>query len=436
MIRPTGRALAGLAAVLPVAALPTITGGLVPWWAWLACVAAFVGAVLVEFAGLPTRKAIAIAVEVPPLVHFGDPAALRVRATARRRVRLELQLAWLGALDALPAVRLDVPADGEAEAELPFVPRRRGVVVVTQWWARWTGPLGLLWCEVAQPIAQKVAVIANVRAVRQRALRLVQNREFQVGLKVERYIGDGSDFDSLREFVAGMDRRSIDWKATARHRELLCREFRAERDHAVMLCIDAGRLMGEPLEGMPRLDHAIQAALHLGYVCLRTGDRVGLYAFADKPQQFLAPQAGVHALQAIQLRVADLDYGTGETNFTLAMTELLQRLRRRTLVVLFTDFVDSVTAELMLRNVEWLARRHLLLFVALRDPLLAEVVEAMPQQVEDVHRAIVADEVERERQLVLERIRRSGAQVLDVRAGELDARLLDRYLMVKRRELL
>lgn len=436
MIRPTGRALAGLAAGLPIAALPTITGGLVPWLAWLGCVGLFATLLAIEFALLPARRALAIDVEPPPLVHLGDAAVVHVRVTATRRANVDLRLAWLGAIEPLPPVRLAVGPDLIANVELPLVPRRRGVVVITGCHARWTGPLRLLWCEVEQRAPQKVAVTANVRAVRQRALRMVQNREFQVGLKVERYVGDGSDFDSLREFVVGMDRRSIDWKATARHRSLLSREFRAERDHAVMLCVDTGRLMGEPLDGMPRLDHAIHAALQLGFVCLRTGDRVGLYAFADKPQHFLAPQAGVHALQAIQLRLADLDYGAAESNFTLAMTELLQRLRRRTLVVMFTDFVDSVTAELMLRNVEWLARRHLLLFVALRDPLLGEVAEAAPRSFEDVHRAVVAEDIHRERLLVLERIRRSGALVLDVRADQLDAGLVDRYLTVKRRELL
>jgi uncharacterized protein (DUF58 family) len=105
-------------------------------------------------------------------------------------------------------------------------------------------------------------------------------------------------------------------------------------------------------------------------------------------------------------------------------------------VVLFTDFVDSITAELMLRNVTWLAQKHLLLFVAMRDPLPAELAARELHGVEDLHRAVVAEEVRRERQLVLERIRAAGAQVLDAEVGHLDAELIQRYLLVKRRELL
>src|SRR6185369_9725139 len=110
-------------------------------------------------------------------------------------------------------------------------------------------------------------------------------------------------------------------------------------------------------------------------------------------------------------------------------------LRRRTLVVMFTEFVDSITAELMVPNVQRVARRHLLLFVALRDPLPGRLAEQRPREVEDIHRAVVAEEMQRERLLVLERIRRSGAQVIDAAVDDLGPALVERYLQVKRREL-
>jgi uncharacterized protein (DUF58 family) len=436
MIRPTGRAFGVLAGGLPLAALPTLLGApdAAAYWLWF--LAAFGLVMAFELVRLPAAGAVTIEVEPPPVVLFGSPASVVVTASATCTTTIELQLAVAGDVEPPPRALLAVAPGHLATAVLPLVPRRRGTVALLASHVRWRGRLGLLWCEVQHRLDRRVAVVTDVETVRRRALRMATNREFQIGLKVERYVGDGSEFDSLREFVAGMDRRAVDWKASARHRQVLCREFRAERDHPVMLCIDTGRLMGEPLSGMPRLDHAIRLALQLGYVCLRTGDRVGLYSFADRPQQVVLPRAGVHALQAIQGRMADLDYSAAETNFTLAMTQLLQQLRRRTLVVLFTDFVDSVTAELMLRNVQWLARRHLLLFVAMQDPLLGELSRREPETTEDLHRAITAEEMRRERTLVLERIRRAGAQVLDATVDELGPGLIDRYLQVKRRELL
>ena len=435
-MRPTARALWLLGGGLPVAALPTLVTQAELWLLWLAYLALFALLVVVELALVPGSKTLSVQVSAPGIVYFGDRQDLEIAATATRPVTVELRLSCEGVIEPLPDAVCDVSPAATTTLRLPLRPARRGLAAVPMLHTRWRGPLGLLWREQDTRLAVSIRVVLNVRAVRQKALRMIARREFQTGLRVERYVGDGSEFESLREFVVGMDSRSVDWKATARHRQLLCREFRAERDHQVMLCIDTGRLMAEPLHGMPRLDHAMHAALQLAYVCLRTGDRVGLFAFAGGVQLQILPQAGVHALHGMQDRMAELDYSTVETNYARAMTELLQQLRRRTLVVLFTEFVDSITAELMVPNVQWLARRHLLLFVSMRDPLLGRLARREPRDVEDIHRAVVAEEIHRERLLVLERIRRAGAQVLDVECDQLGPGLVARYLQVKRRELL
>jgi len=436
MIRPTPRALLLLGCGLPLAALPTVLGAAGLWWPWIAYVAACAGLLLLEFALLVPRRAVQLDVDVPFVVPFGHDLELLFEARSPRAITCELLVETEGDVAPLPTVGLRVPADEPVRARLPMRPRRRGVVRLLATHLRWAGPLGLLWSERTQRFDCDVQVAVDVGSVREKASRMVGNREFQRGLKVERYLGDGTEFESLREYVQGMDHRSIDWKATARLRQVVSREFRAERARSVMLCIDSGRLMGEPLGGKPRLDHAILAALQLAFVSLRTGDRVGLFSFAEQKRQVLLPRAGVHQMEAIQAQLVELDYSEQETNFTRSMTELLQQLRRRTMLVLFTDFVDSVTAELMMRNLNWLTKRHLLLFVALRDPLLDELIDGEPSAVEDVTRSVVADEIVRERRVVLERIRQSGAQVLDVEVERLEPELIERYLSMKRRELL
>lgn len=434
MIRPTARTLLLAGALLPAAIAPTLAGAQ-HWPIWLGAVAVLVAVLLAEFALLPWAGGVAIAAEPPTVIHVGTSEPLRVAATSRRSVRIALLTEVNGEVESPPPARIDVAPGAQTTVEIPLRPLRRGTIGVVALHLRWRGPLGLLWRETEIRVDATIKVIPDVRSVRAEALRLVSRREFQVGLKIERYVGDGSEFDSLREFVAGMDRRAIDWKASARHLQVLSREFRAERNHQVVLCVDAGRLMGEPIAGMPRLDHAIHAALQLGYVCLRTGDRVGLFTFADRGIAHVTPQSGVHALHVVQDRLAELDYTTVETNYTRSVTELLSRLRRRSLVVLFTEFADSIGAELMLPNVQSLARRHLLLFVALRDPLVAQLADGAPASTLDLHRAVVAHEIAQERELVLERIRSAGAQVVDAEAAQIGARLIDRYLQVKRREL-
>jgi uncharacterized protein (DUF58 family) len=433
--RPTGRTLALAAALLPLAAAPAIADAPGLWWPWAGAWLLLLLTLLVEFALLPPRALIEATVQHPPAIGLGEEASVDVTIAARQATRIEVLLDVDGPQAPWPATSTRCGPTATTQVRLPLQPDQRGIVQLQRLHLAWHGPLQLLRHSSSEPLLHRIPVLPNLPMVRRKALQMLDRRELRSGARVERYLGDGSEFTALREFVAGMDRRAIDWKATARHRKLLSREFRAERDHNVLLCLDTGRLMREPLAGIPRLDHAIHAALQLGYVCLRTGDRVGLYTFAEQPQHFVSPQAGMHTLEAIQVRMAELSYGSHETNFTLGLTDLLQRLPRRSLVVLFTEFVDSITAELMLRNLQWLARRHVLLFVALRDPLLPALTNAYPSSTADLHRAVVAGEMLRERELVLERLRSLGVQVIDCGTDQLAVDLVDRYLAVKRREL-
>jgi uncharacterized protein (DUF58 family) len=285
-------------------------------------------------------------------------------------------------------------------------------------------------------LSQPIQVVPNLSPVRSAALRFFGSREAQSGVQVERFVGDGSEFDALVEYVPGLDHRAISWRASARHRKLLCQQFRAERNHQVVLALDTGHLMSEPLSGLPRLDHAVTSALLLSWVSLKLGDRVGLFGFDREARAWAEPQGGMAAFPRLKALTAGLDYSTAETNFTLGLTELSAHLRRRSLVVVFTEFVDTVTAELMVENLSRLARRQLVLFVALRDPALDAVAEARPRRVEDVYRSVVASDFVRERERVLARLRRVGVQCVDAAPGELSTRLLNRYLDIKRRELI
>ncbi len=432
-LRPTRRMLALALALLPVAVLPTLLGGAL-WPIW----ASALGGLVLVFAAdallaLPVRR-LRADVSAPSQLYIGEADETTVALEAAGGSAdvhgvLDLDPEWLpteGArtrLAASPVLRF------------PLRARRRGALSLDQLWLRWTGPLGLSERRAVLPLHRSVAVVPNLRAVHQAGIRFFSARDPWAGLRVERYVGDGSEFETLREYVRGMDHRAIDWKSSARHRKLLCAEFRAERNHQVVVALDTGHLMSEPLGGMPRLDHAISAALLLSYVSLHTGDRVGLFAFDQRVRAWSAPAGSLGAFSRLEAQSAELEYSSGETNFTLGLAELSTRLARRSLVVLFTDFTDTVTAELMVENVARIARKHLVLFVALRDPALAELSRAEPAALPDVYRAVVADDLLRERDLVLRRIARLGVHCIDALPEHAGPRLIDRYLEVKRREL-
>jgi uncharacterized protein (DUF58 family) len=429
--------LAGIALAVGVVAFSTRL-----WTAWLSYLGAALMIAGVDFVLAMPRRRLKIDVVMPDQLFIGDHgyAELAITARWRRGAQLELLAELDDDLAPQEALRVDVRAvaprePARATMQVRLVPSRRGDHALRALHVRWTGPLGLMERRIALAIHKKVSVVPNIGAVRAIALRMFADRTFLAGLKVERYVGDGSEFESLREYVPGLDHRAIDWKSSARHRKLLCQEFRAERNHQVVLAVDAGQLMSEPVAGIPKLDHAINAAILLGWFCLRTGDRVGLAGFDERIRSWSEPGGGMHAFHRLQALSAEIDYARVETNYTLTLAELSTRLHRRSLVVVFTDFLDTVTAELMIDNLTRLARRHLVLFVAVKDPSLDLRALGRPRTLDALHEAVVASDFVRERGIVLERLKRVGAHCIDATPTEFSMALVNRYLELKRREL-
>ncbi|MBK8976704.1 MAG: DUF58 domain-containing protein [Planctomycetes bacterium] len=429
----TIRSVAALAAGLPLALAPALIDAWL-WPAWALIVAVTLALLLVDALRTLSPRAITVAAQVPTEIQIGEPAVLTVRIDVRgsRGARLRVLPELDAGLEPAVPASVDVAPPGGA-VQFPLRARRRGSYAIPALWLEWDGPLGLVGRARRVPLAElRMAVVPDARAARAIAFRM---RGAGFGHTPERVLGDGSEFDSLRAWVPGFDLRSVDWKASARHRRLLCRRFRVERNHQVVLAIDCGRTMSDPIDGVPRVDHAIRQALALAFLCLRIGDRVGLYAFDAEPRLYVEPQGGVRAFGRLRSRTAAIDYGVAESNYALGVLELTRRLRRRSLIVVFTEFADAVTAELLLDHLDRLARRHLVVFVAVRDPQLEARELGTPERLTDVHRAVVAAGLRREREVVFERLRRSGVDVIDAGPRDATDRLLERYLRAKRREL-
>ena len=434
-MRPSPRALFLAACGLPLAVLPAL-GLSSAWFGWALFWGLLLGLVATDAILAPRRSDLHLEVSVPDLLYVGASAkaALVLAPLRAARSRVELRLDLSTHLQPTSPLRGTL---GARKLEL-FVELRalkRGTGVVEAVWIRADGPLGLARRTLRLPVDRAAPIVPNVPQVRGSALDFWGAREHEAGLKIERFLGDGSEFDSLREFMPGFDRRTIDWKASARHMKLLSRQHRAERSHQIVLAIDTGRLMAEPLAGLPRLDHAVHAALLMGLVSVRAGDRVGMFAFDERPRSLLAPRGGMAAYRHLLAASAELDYGASETNFTLGLSSLVASLSRRSLVIVLTDFVDTITAELVVDNLLRLSRRHLVLFAALRDPLLDELATRAPRAGSDIHRAVVADSMLYERELVMRRLARHGIGCIDALPSELGVALCNRYLEIKRREL-
>jgi uncharacterized protein (DUF58 family) len=435
MIRPTRRAvyLAGAAPLLALLAIAA-SGGL--WPLPVAYLAAVLLAILMDALRAMPAGRLTVALRPFEAAYVGADDAVQVELITSWHAppaAIEAKCEHDGLIAMPDVVRAQFAPHQALRLDYPLAGKRRGLAELAALWLRWQGPFGLIQQQRRFAFGRKIRILPNIAGVRAMALRL-NTKDALIGAKSVLQLGDGSEFDALRDYAPGLDRRTIDWKHSARHRRLVSKEFRAERNHQVILAFDTGYLMREPLAGIPKLDHAINAGLLLGYTSLKSGDRVGLFGFDARPRQYAPPLGGPSQFARLQRQAAGLAYSAEETNFTLGLADLTARLSRRSLVVLTTEFIDTVTAELMLENVARLASRHLVLFVSLRDPDLAAVIDAPPRSFAGMARSVVADELRRDRLVVFERLRRLGVQCLEAAHGEIGVELVNRYLAIKQRE--
>lgn len=386
----------------------------------------------------PSLKAYSVKVEAPPMLYVGgnDPLDLALQfGTGALPRRIEILLETNAYLDPIPYARLRGWQDRSRKYSFQLTPLRRGMARLIRLWSRWQGPLGLVQKRHVLDLNRDIPITPNIRWVKDEAIRLY-SRDAEFGIKSQIDSGDGSEFDALRDFTSGMDRRAIDWKHSARHRHLLAKEFRTERNHNIVFAFDTGRLMSEPLRGVPKIDRAINAGLLLSFVSLRSGDRTMFYGFDSRPGLISGFLAGQRSFPKAQTLAAELDYSSEEANFTLALSTLASRLERRSLIIIFSDFVDTISAELMLENVKRLTDRHLVLFATFEEEALASMVDAAPDTTTDVTRAVIADTLMAERDLVFLRLQRMGVQVIEARPEAFGSELISRYLQIKQRDML
>ena len=324
---------------------------------------------------------------------------------------------------------------GEGMGALELTPVRRGTARFSALWLRWTGPIGLVWHQRRLDGERRLSILPDIQAVQDRGAQLFQRHALQ-GLVAQADRGDGTDFHALVEYRAGMDRRAIDWKQSARFHKLHAKEFHSERNSQIVFAIDAGRQMSEPVAGMPRVDRAVMGALLCGWVALKLGDRIALSAFDARPRISSGFIGGAAAFSALVLLAAPIDYSAEETNYTFALTTLAARLTRRSMIVLFTEFTDLTSADFLVRAVARLMKKHLILIVVLRDEELETIVDATPETPADVTRAVTAAALLRDRLIVLTRLRHLGAHVIESEHDRVGERLVHGYIDLKRRNLL
>ena len=436
MTRPTLRAALLFALSVPIALLIIVMAKDSWYFALWTPFVVLVFLLADGIAAMPIKR-LEIDMLIPKAVYLGQREAIVLKLSGidyTRPFYIEALMEHSGGIEE-PGIIGGTMSDGKLTLHLPFVPIKRGRVQIDALWLRWRGPLGLIEKKYRHEEYKAVDVLINIQGIHNMALQFVA-RDAVYGIKTQRIMGEGTEFEAMREYSQGMDSRFIDWKRSAHHRKLLCKEFQQERNYQIIMGFDTGHLMLEPVEGMPKLDHAIKAGLLLSWISLHKGDFIGVCGFDSRFHSYIKPGKGMPYLTQIQRFAAGLNYRTEETNFTLGLTELNSRLQRRALVILFTEFVDTISAELLIESLQLMAKKHLVIFITLQEPMLTDLQNTEPEEFLNVAESVTADDFINERAVVLERISRLGIHCLKTTAGQVSTDLLNRYLMIKQRGLL
>lgn len=247
--------------------------------------------------------------------------------------------------------------------------------------------------------------------------------------------GTGTEFESLTEFRDGDDPRRIDWRATARHGRPIVRRFQIEQHRDVMIVVDCGRLMGSETERGTKLDRAVDAALILARTALKSGDRCGMATYDDRLRTYLPPVTGLPYLKSLTEGVFAAQSEFLESDFGPMFSTLQTRQSKRSLVVVISDVVDVETSEQFRSSLGMLARRHVVLFAALRTPALSRVLKEPVVTMLDGARQAVVYRLLREREQAVQTLRHAGVHVLDIEPNQLTVPLVNQFIELRQRNL-
>jgi uncharacterized protein (DUF58 family) len=424
----TRRALALLLTTLVVVALGAAAPALLLPGTVLFVLAALL--VLIDWRLAPGRERVRVERGNDPLFSVGvaNPVTLVVRAPSSATLLLRD--------DAPPAMLASaqlLPMRGPGATGYTLTPRARGDAAFGRVHVRSRGPWGLATRDFATAQEATVRVDADISAVRVYEALARRGQLEELGVRTLRRRGEGTEFERVREAVPDDPLRFINWRATARTGRLMATELSPERDQPVIACLDHGRLMGVGAGPLTKFDHAVNAALLLLHVALRTGDRAGLVAFADTVTAAVEARSGAAHLRRLLDAIGPLRPGEIESDYAAALTEVRTRQRRRALIAIFTDIVDRDQAAALIAQCALLRRRHLPLVITVRDPAVVDISRARPGDAATVYARAVAAGIDSDRAEALRLLRAGRVDVIDADARTLSPRLVNRYLELKRR---
>jgi uncharacterized protein (DUF58 family) len=387
----------------------------------------------------PGPDDVAIHREISEVLSVGasNPATL----TVRNRTGLTLAMTLhddpgpLCEVDRLPQ-SVTVGPGKEETIHYSVIPSRRGASEMPAVHLRFPTRLGLWTRHQIRPLPTPIRIYPDIRAVYRYELMARQNRLSEIGVRMVRMPGQGREFERLREFRYGDEIRQIDWKATARQRQLISREFNVERNQNIVIMVDCGRFMRNETDGISYLDRALNSAIMLSYIALGQGDNVSLLAFSNKIERFIRPVRGKPGIQSILRSTYDIQASQNVSDYSLALEYLTTVQRKRALIVLITFVTDELQLRVIGESLKLRSLPYLPLCVLLQDVGLRQMADRIPESDLDAYHTAAAAQVLTGQSHEAASLREAGIMLIDTPPDLLTERLINEYLSIKARNLM
>jgi uncharacterized protein (DUF58 family) len=363
--------------------------------------------------------------------------SFRMANLSRRKQRLAVKLGlpkWVE--DQTGEHFMEFP--GRSEHELTFLlrPTRRGSFTVDSLYLRIQSRFQFFYFDRKRDIDLTIDVYPDIKQLNHYLKLSRNNRDYKMGINRNRWMGSGTELESLRDYQRDDDSKLLDWKASTRLNRPISKVFQMETNNQITIALDCGRLMTAEQEGLNTLDYAVNSLLILAHMAFNAGDTVSIVAFSDKIIGKTPPLKGRDSLKKISQFITRLQPEFVESNYSLMFNYLEQTQKKRAFIIVITDMIDDIHYEMFKKRIHWLSRKHLVLFILMQDTLLPLSANQETGNPDDWYVKAAGREMLLQRNKAISKLKRYNINVLDVLPHELTGPLINKYLELKGRNRL
>lgn len=283
---------------------------------------------------------------------------------------------------------------------------------------------------------QMVPVYPSIIQMQQYDFLAISNRLTDIGLKKIRRIGHTQEFEQIKEYVPGDDFRTINWKATAKQRQMMVNQYQDERSQPIYSIIDTGRVMKMPFNELKLLDYAINSTLAFSNVALKRNDKTGLISFSKQIETFIPAVQKLTHLNTIMEKLYNINTEYTDSDFGLLYAHIKRKVTHRSLLLLYTNFEHISALKRQLPFLTAIAKQHVLVVIFFENTELEDLISTNVEDLQSIYHKTIAEKFSLEKKLMQKELKKYGIQTILTRPNELTINTINKYLEIKARGLL